>query len=124
MSTAIPLNHSHLYQTEAFDVQRDTLCYLIDGKEGKLQAGQKVNISPHRPHTFWNESSTNEELCVHITVREGDKAGSDEEFVRNFYGYLSTVTMQGKKPNPLQTIRLLDDADVFLAECLLVLITI
>ena len=58
-STATPPYHTHLYQTETFDVQSGTLCYLIDGKEGKLLAGQKTSIPPHRPHTvgtdFWSD---------------------------------------------------------------------
>lgn len=35
----------------------------------------------------------------------------DETFVHNFYGYLSSVTMAGKMPNPLQMLRFLDHAD-------------
>lgn len=34
--------------------------------------------------------------------------------MRNFYGYLSSRTLAGKAPNPLQMLRLLDDADVIL----------
>ena len=38
----------------------------------------------------------------------------DEDFVRNFYGYLSSQTMAGKAPNPFQMLRFLDAADVIL----------
>lgn len=38
----------------------------------------------------------------------------DEDFVHNFYGYLSSRTMAGKAPNPFQMLRFLDDADVIL----------
>lgn len=94
-STATPPYHIHLYQTETFDVQEGSLCYLIDGKEGKLQAGQRVDIPPYRPHTvsltlfdnmllttmltlqskFWNDPSTGTDLVVDITVRGGDNPG-------------------------------------------------
>jgi quercetin dioxygenase-like cupin family protein len=98
-STATPPYHIHLFQTETFDVKEGTLCYLIDGKEGKLQAGQKVDIPPYRPHTvsverierryrhsnmlltlrlnhqFWNDPSTGTDLVVQITVRGGDNPG-------------------------------------------------
>lgn len=50
-STATPPYHIHLYQTEIFHVKEGTMCYLIDGKEGKLETGQKADIPPHRPHT-------------------------------------------------------------------------
>lgn len=50
-STATPPYHYHLYQTETFDVKDGVLCYLIDGKSGKLRAGDKVSIPPYRPHT-------------------------------------------------------------------------
>ncbi|PWN91862.1 hypothetical protein FA10DRAFT_265694 [Acaromyces ingoldii] len=115
-STATPPYHTHLYQTETFDVQSGTLCYLIDGKEGKLLAGQKTSIPPHRPHTFWSDPETGEDLIVNITVRGGPNAGFDEDFVRNFYGYLSSQVMQKSGPNPFQMLRLLDDADVILAD--------
>lgn len=36
----------------------------------------------------------------------------DEDFVRNFYGYLSSQTLAGRLPNPFQMFRFLDDADV------------
>lgn len=50
-STATPPYHYHLYQTETFDVKSGVLCYLIDGKTGKLHPGQKTSIPPYRPHT-------------------------------------------------------------------------
>ncbi|KAJ1022421.1 hypothetical protein NDA16_003410 [Ustilago loliicola] len=113
-STATPPYHIHLYQAETFDVKEGTLCYLIDGKQGKLQAGQKVNIPPYRPHTFWSDPDSKKDLHVHITVRGGPNPGFDEDFVHNFYGYLSSQTMAGKGPNPFQMLRFLDDADVIL----------
>lgn len=74
-STATPPYHIHLYQAEVFDVKQGTLCYLIDGKQGKLQAGQKVNIPPYRPHTFWSDPDSGKDLHVHITVRGGPNPG-------------------------------------------------
>jgi hypothetical protein len=47
-------------------------------------------------------------------VRGGPNPGFDEDFVHNFYGYLSARTMAGKPPNPFQMLRFLDDADVIL----------
>ncbi|KAM0788919.1 hypothetical protein ACM66B_002998 [Microbotryomycetes sp. NB124-2] len=91
------------------------LGYIIDGKQGTLQAGQKVQIPPFKNHTFWNASDS-EELDVHITVRGGENPGFDETFVRNFYGYLSSVTMQGKSPSLFQMLVFLYNADVVLAE--------
>ncbi|PWN87930.1 hypothetical protein FA10DRAFT_269207 [Acaromyces ingoldii] len=115
-STATPPYHTHLYQTETFDVKSGVLCYKIDGKLGKLKPGQTAVIPPHRPHTFWCDPESGQDLEVYITVRGGDNAGFDEDFVRNFYGYLSSRTMAGKAPNPLQMLRFLDDADVILAD--------
>ena len=74
-STATPPYHIHLYQTETFDVREGSLCYLINGKQGRLRAGQKVDIPPYRPHTFWNDPETGQDLVVHITVRGGDNPG-------------------------------------------------
>ena len=115
-STATPPYHYHLYQTETFDVKEGTLCYVIDGKEGKLEAGQMTSIPPYRPHTFWNDPSTGTDLHVHITVQGGPHEGFSEDFVHNFYGYLSSRVMAGKSPNPFQMLRFLDDADVVLAD--------
>ncbi|ORY91512.1 hypothetical protein BCR35DRAFT_349326 [Leucosporidium creatinivorum] len=114
-SIATPPYHTHLYQTETFDVKSGTLAYCIDGKEGTLEAGQKVQIPPLRPHTFWNGSAT-ENLDVHITVRGGDNPGFDETFVHNFYGYLSSQTMQGLAPNPFQMLLFMYSADVILMD--------
>ncbi|KAM0747533.1 hypothetical protein T439DRAFT_328771 [Meredithblackwellia eburnea MCA 4105] len=115
-STATPPYHYHLYQTETFAVKSGTLAYCIDGKEGKLEAGQSVVIPPYRSHTFWNDVDSGTDLDVHITVRGGDNPGFDETFVHNFYGYLSSQTMQGKAPNPAQMLLFLDSADVILSD--------
>ncbi|ORY35305.1 hypothetical protein BCR39DRAFT_508673 [Naematelia encephala] len=115
-STATPPYHMHPYQIETFEVLSGTLCYCIDGKLGKLESGKSVVIPKYQPHTFWNDPSTGTDLDVYITVRGGENPGFDETFVHNFYGYLSSVTMAGKKPNPLQMLRFLDHANVILAD--------
>lgn len=74
-STATPPYHTHLFQTETFDVKSGTLCYKINGKLGKLQKGEKTSIPPHVPHTFWNDVETGTDLEVWITVTGGDNPG-------------------------------------------------
>jgi quercetin dioxygenase-like cupin family protein len=64
-STATPPYHIHLFQTETFDVKEGTLCYLIDGKEGKMQPGQKVDIPPYRPHTVSREEKAS--VCLMLS---------------------------------------------------------
>ncbi|KAH8831018.1 hypothetical protein DL96DRAFT_1523874 [Flagelloscypha sp. PMI_526] len=115
-STATPPYHWHLYQTETFDVKSGRLCYILDGKEGKLGTGEKVVIPPGISHTFWNDPETGEDLDVHITVRGGENPGFDETFVHNFYGYLSSCTMQGIAPNLFQMLAYMDSADVVLTD--------
>ncbi|KAK4057889.1 hypothetical protein OIO90_001108 [Microbotryomycetes sp. JL221] len=114
-SVATPPLHWHLYQTETFDVKEGVLGYVIGGKQGTLQAGEHVNIPPYINHTFWN-ASQDKELYVHITVRGGPNPGFDETFVNNFYGYLSSVTMQGKSPSLFQMLVFLYNADVVLVD--------
>lgn len=82
-----------------------TLCYYIDGKEGKMEAGQKRSIPPYMCHTvrrplalntsahprqFWNDPTTGTDLIVHITVRgtelHGVNSGFDDKFVRASLG--------------------------------------
>lgn len=80
---------------------------------------------------FWSDPESGVDLDVNITVRDGPNHGYvyysppfltilvtrcrfDESFVRNFYGYLSSVTMQGLSPNPLQMLAFMDGADVVL----------
>ncbi|KAJ7647770.1 hypothetical protein FB45DRAFT_1019982 [Roridomyces roridus] len=106
--------HWHLYQTETFDVKSGVLCYLLDGKEGKLQAGETVTIPPEHWHTFWSDPASGVDLEVNITVRGGPNPGFDESFVRNFYGYLSSCTMQNIPPNPIQMLTFMYSADVVL----------
>jgi mannose-6-phosphate isomerase-like protein (cupin superfamily) len=88
-STATPPYHYHYYQEEEFSVQSGTLCYKIDGKLGKLEAGQSVTIPTYCRHTFWNDPSTGTDLDVNISVSGGGNDGFSDDFVHNFYGYLS-----------------------------------
>ncbi|KIR79040.1 hypothetical protein I305_06724 [Cryptococcus gattii E566] len=111
-STATPPYHYHLYQTETFYVKSGTLAYCIDGEEGTLQEGESIIIPPYRPHTFWNDVASGTDLVVHITVRGGDNPGFDE----TFDGYLSSMTMAGKKPNPFQMLLFMYTADVILVD--------
>ncbi|KAK8845291.1 hypothetical protein IAR55_006004 [Kwoniella newhampshirensis] len=111
-STATPPYHYHLFQAETFHVNSGTLAYCIDGKEGTLQAGQSVVIPPYRPHTFWNEVSSGTDLDVNITVRGGDNPGFDE----TFDGYLSSRTMAGAAPNPIQMLLFMYSADVIIVD--------
>ncbi|KAF8150447.1 hypothetical protein K438DRAFT_1943584 [Mycena galopus ATCC 62051] len=108
---AIPLA---LYQTETFNVNSGVLCYILDGKTGKLQAGESVTIPPEHWHTFWSDPASGVDLDVNITVRGGPNPGFDETFVRNFYGYLSSCTMQNLAPNPIQMLTFMYSADVIL----------
>ncbi|KAJ7189551.1 hypothetical protein GGX14DRAFT_484745 [Mycena pura] len=113
-STATPPYHWHLFQTESFNVNSGVLCYILDGKEGKLQAGESVTIVPGRWHTFWSDPEAGVDLDVNITVRGGPNPGFDETFVRNFYGYLSSCTMQNIPPHPVQMLTFMYSADVIL----------
>ncbi|KAJ7807878.1 hypothetical protein B0H14DRAFT_1529675 [Mycena olivaceomarginata] len=83
-STATPPYHWHLYQTETFDVNSGVLCYILDGKTGKLQAGETVTIPPRHWHTFWSDPASGADLDVNITVRGGPNPGFDETFRSQF----------------------------------------
>ncbi|ESK93655.1 hypothetical protein Moror_1472 [Moniliophthora roreri MCA 2997] len=65
---------------------------------------------------FWPDPDVKADLDVHITVSGGPNKGLDDVFLVNFYGYLSSVTMRGESPNPLQMFAFLDHADVVLAD--------
>jgi mannose-6-phosphate isomerase-like protein (cupin superfamily) len=113
-STATPPYHWHLHQTERFEVQSGVLCYDIDGKEGKLHQGQSATVLPGHSHTFWLDPESKQDLDVHVTV--SPKVGFNDPFIHNFYGYLSSVTMQGQKPSLFQMLAFLDNADVVLSD--------
>jgi len=141
-STATPPYHYHYYQTETFHVLSGILCYKINGKQGRLHPGKSTVIPTYVKHTFWNDPETGEDLDVHITVEGGDNDGFSDDFVHNFYGYLScepffrspgpsnvsnhtisdlsphrpAQTLQNKSPNPFQMLRFLYSADVALAD--------
>lgn len=69
-----------------------TLCYKIDGKVGRLQQGESIRIPTYVKHTFWNDPETGKDLVVHVTVEGGDNDGFSDDFVHNFYGYLSCMS--------------------------------
>lgn len=56
----------------------------MNGRQGKLEAGQKYVSKAGEWHTFWNDPTTGEDMEVHITVCGGDNPGFDEIFVHNF----------------------------------------
>lgn len=125
----------HIYQHETFEVVR--LCsgdpdknkltllsrkisgvmhYCLNGKDGILKPGETVNIKPGIPHTFWCDEKDGIDLEILITVRGGPNPGFDGQFVRNFYGFLSSNALQGKKPNFFQAMAYMYDADVIIQD--------
>lgn len=46
-------------------------------------------IPTYQRHTFWSDPSDGNDLEVLITVSGGDNEGFSDDFVHNFYGYLS-----------------------------------
>ena len=113
----------------------------MNGREGKLEAGEKYVSKSGEWHTFWNDPTKDEDMEVHITVRGGDNPGFDEIFIHNFCescrppaprahrsqlpsahlsscadGYLSAKTMAGLKPNSFQMLLFMWSADVVIAD--------
>jgi len=113
---ATPPYHWHIYQHETFDVISGTMHYLLDGKEGVLKPGEKVQIAPGRPHTFWCDGKDGEDMEVLITVRGGPNPGFDGSFVRNFYGFLHSNALQGRTPNFFHAMAYMYDSDVIIAD--------
>ncbi|KAM0749242.1 hypothetical protein T439DRAFT_343373 [Meredithblackwellia eburnea MCA 4105] len=113
-STATPPYHRHTYQTETFSVKKGRLCYVVNGRLGKLEAGQSYTSKAGEWHTFYSDPDLGEDMEVHITVRGGENPGFDENFVHNFYGYLSSKVMAGKRPSMIQVLCFQWYADVIL----------
>ncbi|KAJ9102701.1 hypothetical protein QFC20_004974 [Naganishia adeliensis] len=93
-STAVPPYHYHPYQDELFTVKSGTLCYIVNGKEGRLYRGESMMSPAGDRHTFWCLPGADEDLDVQVTV-SGPVNGPgffDERFTHNFYGSLYLIS--------------------------------
>ncbi|GAA5825277.1 hypothetical protein JCM11251_006915 [Rhodosporidiobolus azoricus] len=117
-SIATPPLHYHIYQTETLEVLSGKMCYILSGKEDVAKKGDKIVLppGPENAHTFWRSTEDDEDLMMAATVSGGPNEGFCDEFISNFYGYLSSVTMAGQSPSLFQMLHFLDDADVVLAD--------
>ncbi|GAA5886739.1 hypothetical protein JCM6882_005873 [Rhodosporidiobolus microsporus] len=117
-SVSTPPMHWHIHQEETLEVLSGTMCYVHAGKEGKAKKGDKVVLPPGKdhPHTFWRSTEDDEDLMIAATVTGGPNEGFCEDFISNFYGYLSSVTLAKQSPSLFQMLLFLDEADVVLSD--------
>lgn len=61
------VEHIHIAVDEEFEVLSGTLTYKLNGKDGKLNAGNSMTFPKGEPHTHWNNDD--EDLVMIQTVR-------------------------------------------------------
>ncbi|CDZ96178.1 RmlC-like jelly roll fold [Phaffia rhodozyma] len=110
---ATPPLHYHLYQKERFRCLKGRMLYIRDGKQGSVNPGEEILILPRQVHTFWPDTSVDDDLDVEISTSAG---GFDEYFLNSFFGYVSSCIAENVEPNPVQIFMMLDSADVVLGD--------
>lgn len=91
---------AHLHPTidERFTVVSGKIGYMLDGKQGVLEAGQSADLPKGVPHDWWNAGE--EEARVIVEIRP---AARFEEMVITLFGLAAEGKTNSKgMPNPLQ----------------------
>jgi mannose-6-phosphate isomerase-like protein (cupin superfamily) len=73
--------HIHPRQVESFEILRGSFGFIVDGKERRVEAGERVVVRPGTPHTWWNAGIT--EATAIVELRPALKT---EEFFESFFG--------------------------------------
>jgi mannose-6-phosphate isomerase-like protein (cupin superfamily) len=99
-----PARHIHLRQDETFRVISGKLGVFINEKEHLLTAEDGEITIPHGArHRFFSHPSATEDLKVKITLNPEDlEKRLDENFLRNFWGYMGDCETHKIQPSPFQ----------------------
>ncbi|KAI0879964.1 uncharacterized protein GGS22DRAFT_176317 [Annulohypoxylon maeteangense] len=108
-----PSMHIHLRQTEYFEVEQGTLGVVRNGKEVLLTKDDGVlDIPPGTRHRFWAHSTTQHDLIFKVWAEPQDvQHGFDENFLRNYLGYLRDCQQQNIKPSVFQAALIYSASD-------------
>ncbi|OQE43224.1 hypothetical protein PENCOP_c003G00135 [Penicillium coprophilum] len=101
-----PQLHIHLRQTEFFEVQQGVLGILKNEKEHVVTRDSGVVVvPPGTRHRFWVHSSAQEDVVFKVWAEPQDLDHSfDENFLRNFVGYLRDCQRANISPSIFQII--------------------
>ncbi|CAG8955680.1 hypothetical protein HYFRA_00010945 [Hymenoscyphus fraxineus] len=117
-----PPTHLHLFQTEDFLVEKGTGIFYqptasnpAHRKVVKTAGDPPVHLPMGTYHRFENASDS-EELVVKLRIDPpGSNAVNEEQFFRNFLGYLEDCRIHGSEPSIFQLELFLYTVDVSLA---------
>lgn len=103
-----PPQHLHLFQTEEFLIEQGTGIWYQPTAPNPAHrrivknAGEIINLPKGTYHRFENASDT-EPMVIKIRVEPpGENAVKEEQFFRNFFGYLEDCRKQGSQPSIFQ----------------------
>ncbi|KAI0154649.1 fungal-specific transcription factor domain-containing protein [Xylariaceae sp. FL1272] len=101
-----PPLHIHLRQDEFFKVEQGLLAASLDGKEYILtKHDEPLCIRAGTRHRFWSHASATESLVFRgWTDPQVADHILDENFLRNFQGYLADCHREGLQPSPFQLV--------------------
>jgi mannose-6-phosphate isomerase-like protein (cupin superfamily) len=77
----VAATHIHPRQAESFEIVSGAFGFIVDGKERRAEAGERVVIRPGTPHTWWNAGIS--EATAIVQFRPSLKT---EEFFETFFG--------------------------------------
>ncbi|KAI2618203.1 hypothetical protein GGR54DRAFT_640772 [Hypoxylon sp. NC1633] len=101
-----PPLHIHWKQTEFFEVQQGVLGVMKNEKAHVITKDDgPVVIPPGTRHRFWAHESNVEDLIFKVRTEPQDLDRSfDENFLRNFVGYVRDCRKESLKPSIFQII--------------------
>ncbi|PYH46716.1 cupin domain-containing protein [Aspergillus saccharolyticus JOP 1030-1] len=101
-----PQLHIHLRQTEYFQVQQGVLgIYKNETEHIVTKADGTVEVPAGTRHRFFVHATSQEDVIFRVWADPQDLDHSfDENFLRNFVGYLRDCQRQGIAPSPFQII--------------------
>ena len=97
-----PVLHYHSVQDETFEVTSGRLTYILDGKRGVINAGEKIRLPKGVPHTHYNNEK--EELVMNQIVTP---SLDFDCFSDTIFGLASEGKLRKGTPGLLQILMLL-----------------
>ena len=102
---AVVGEHMHPAVEEVFEVLEGRLGYRLDGVEGQIGAGERIEVAAGRWHDWWNVAES--ETVCRVTVTPGDRFIS---MIRTLWGLAGDGLTNAKgMPSFLQLIAIGDE---------------
>ena len=95
-----PVEHLHIKQDEHFEILKGEFGYVLDGKESRAIAGEKITLPRGHGHTHYNASASEDLVMVQTITPALDIA----VFLENLFGLMADGKVKNGDPGFLQVM--------------------